>query len=341
MRLTVASLYRDWMDDSLVQFLAHHGVPVDEFAFFEKPPASISNKRQVTLLHVRCLAILFPRFYQFRQCRVLCLGGHYAWMAMTRLFEPLLPPDFRLYLFNFYLHELGQKSAVKRILRLLLNSPRIKVIAQSPEDQSYFAELSPNEVGFVPYCEVDINPPAPVDLVPDIPYIFAGGYSNRDYEVLLACARAMPEQHFVVAASRLNRELFVDAVPANVQVFTDVDFERFHGLLERCMVAIIPLKRNVGSSGQMVCIAAMRFGKPIIYTDIPAINYYFEASISGLPYSIGDADSLISALHFFLGLSPEGRERFGRNARQYYLTNYTKEKGNAQLMKIITDGRCG
>lgn len=219
MRLRIASMYGG--DDGLASFMSEHGFEVEQFSFYTAAAAHIRSKPELVGLYIQTLFKLAVPFYGFRNGQVFCQGGHYAWMAMTRIFGPVLPPEYHLYLWNFYLHGLGKNPVIRRILRFLLNSKRVTVIAQSPGDVEYFSKLSVNKPLFVPYCEDDYRVPTNFDLVPEEPYLFAGGYSNRDYDTVLKCARAIPEQQFVIVASRLNKEFSDESAPSNVIVFRD------------------------------------------------------------------------------------------------------------------------
>jgi glycosyltransferase involved in cell wall biosynthesis len=59
---------------------------------------------------------------------------------------------------------------------------------------------------------------------------------------------------------------------------------------------VIPLKENIGSSGQMVSIASMSLGKTTVFPDFPSVSQYFEDGTTGLMYRGGDEDSLVSIL---------------------------------------------
>jgi hypothetical protein len=61
-------------------------------------------------------------------------------------------------------------------------------------------------------------------------------------------------------------------VPPNVTLKKDIDKKSFFSLLSRSRMVVIPLLENVGSSGQMVCLAAMQYGKAIVYTDFDVIS---------------------------------------------------------------------
>ena len=85
----------------------------------------------------------------------------------------------------------------------------------------------------------------------------------------------MPAEKFVFVASKLNRELLNEHIPDNVIMCYDVSTLEFERYLAESKLVVILLKENVGASGQMLCLQAMRNRKAIIYTDISSINYYF------------------------------------------------------------------
>lgn len=335
MRLRVSSMYRSWTDTSLFEYLAEHGFDIEAFAFYPAPrSAGFSDKPALVRLYLWSLLKLCLSFHRYRRTPILSIGGHYPWMVLTRVFGRLLPREYHLYLWNFYLHDLGENRIVRAILRFLLASKRITVIAQSPRDFEYFAELSSNKPFFVPYGEDDFQAPAAFELVPDYPYLFAGGYSNRDYGIVFSCARAVPGQRFVVVASRLNKDFTDGDAPPNVMIYRDIAADQFQGLLERADALIIPLKNNVGSSGQMVCVAGMRRSKPIIYADIPAINYFFDDRC-GIPYRMGDPESLERAVRKLQGLTADEISEMGEHSRKRFLQRYTRGSRNEKLAEIV------
>lgn len=106
-------------------------------------------------------------------------------------------------------------------------------------------------------------------------------------------AKKNPSKNFVFVASHLNSD--INDLPPNVILYQDTSAKEFSKLLLNASAVIVPLKEDVGSSGQMLCIQAMRYHKPIIYTNVSCINYYFSTE-SGIPYKIGDMKSLQSAV---------------------------------------------
>lgn len=107
-------------------------------------------------------------------------------------------------------------------------------------------------------------------------------------------AKLRQQLDFMFVASNLNNDL--NDLPKNVTLKRNVSAEEFASLMERAAVVVVPLKEDVGSSGQMLCLQAMRYHKPIIYADVSSINYYFTKD-SGIPYRVGDLHSLTNALN--------------------------------------------
>ena len=93
------------------------------------------------------------------------------------------------------------------------------------------------------------------------------------------------------------------------------------------------MKEDVGSSGQMLAISAMRNKKPIIYTDVEAVNYYF-ANDCGYSYNIGDIDSLDNAYNKLFS-NYDDALRKGQNAYENS-QNYTIENSHKRIYEIIS-----
>ncbi|MCP4603039.1 MAG: hypothetical protein GY847_21405, partial [Proteobacteria bacterium] len=111
----------------------------------------------------------------------------------------------------------------------MLNSSKITLLAQSPYELSYYAELSPKaEVTYYPYCQNEITFMGECGRGEE--YIFAGGYTNRDYPCLLKAAGEI-ESRFVVVCSSLNKvdqDKFQDS---KISVLLDKKPEEFYGYL--------------------------------------------------------------------------------------------------------------
>ena len=217
------------------------------------------------------------------------------------------------------------------VLRFLMNNDRLTLIAQTPGEIEFYGRLSKKiQLIFVPYCSDVKERNTEVRL--DEGYVFTGGYTNRDYPLMLQLAERMPERRFLFVASKLNKGL--ESLPSNVELKRDVSPEEFGRLMEGASIVVVPLKEDVGSSGQMLCLQAMRYHKPIVYTDVSSISYYFTVD-SGVAYQMGSLNSLHEALSA-LYADEEKACKMGDSAYHESL-KYTSARGLGMIDKIVLE----
>lgn len=124
-------------------------------------------------------------------------------------------------------------------------------------------------------------------------YIFSGGASNRDYPLLLECARKLPHRHFLVVTFKDFQSVFKNA-PSNVEIIYGLPEIEFYKKIAHSSLVFVPLNNNL-QGGQMVVFQGALLEKPIITTDSIAIKTYFkEQSISLVP--IGNTDIAIEKI---------------------------------------------
>jgi glycosyltransferase involved in cell wall biosynthesis len=108
-------------------------------------------------------------------------------------------------------------------------------------------------------------------------YVFSGGYSNRDYDTLLAAVAGL-DSEVVVVASTLND---IDAVPGNVRLHVDVSWEEFDELIAACAVLVIPLRKGGEACGQNVLFRGIHHGRPVVATRHDALVDYLGDDYPG------------------------------------------------------------
>lgn len=334
--IVIIGLFFSFLEEStFVKFLQKRNVKIKLVAFFGKEHVRFISKTQLIIRELKCCLKFLLILPSLRNKKVFCLGGHYAVLFLTKIFAPVLGVDFKLYLYNFYLHAAGERKVVQRILRFLLKRDNCTLIVQSPHEIDFYKALSSSiQLFFVPCC-ADLFDKSKMaeESFPEGGYVFTGGYTNRDYELLISCAQRFPDEKFIMVASALNAEVKKEKLPDNITLYTDIPRLDFESLVSGASIVIVPLKNNVGASGQILCLSAMQNKKPIIYSDVSAINYYFNSD-SGVPYKMGDIDSLTSALSFVLE-QPERRKRMGEEAYENYKNQYTTEHRDQRLFDII------
>ena len=323
-------------NDAFGNYLAKQNVEEQAFFVFNKVSnEKFPSKRKVMEDEILAFVKLLCHFWHLRNRVIFCTSAQYAVMSIFRMFGAFLGKDSRLFIYNFYLHGLSNNILVRRILRWMINNNRLIMICQSPNEVNFYRGLASTEqvkICFVPYSSNYMPKIEPLKISNLNNYIFTGGYSNRDYQLVGKLAERHPERQFVIVASKLNTN--VNNLSPNIKLFKDLPKEVFENLLSHADAIICPLKEDVGSSGQMLCISAMRNKKPIIYTDVSAINYYFNEG-TGYPYKIGSIDSLDNAYLNLFGNLEEARQR----GEKVYLNslNYTNENSYKAIYDIIRE----
>ncbi|OEZ81962.1 hypothetical protein JAB6_35510 [Janthinobacterium sp. HH104] len=109
-------------------------------------------------------------------------------------------------------------------------------------------------------------------------YVFAGGYSNRDYDLLLQAMAGVSAPLVVVAAERNHV-----AVPAQSRMTLHLDLPeaQFESLLAASRVVAMPLKSQGEACGQSVLLRVLRNRKPLVATRHEAIEAYLGSDYPG------------------------------------------------------------
>jgi len=218
----------------------------------------------------------------------ICQTPDYAALFSARLASA---PGRRtdVFLLNFYLHRMGQHAAVRRVLKTLMRS-RVGLVVQSPSEVDYYSRLAPDAVAeYEPWiCEPIAA--SGMDAEPG-DYVFSGGYTNRDYDVLIAAATILAEVPLVLACAAANR--LPAEVPSNVRIIRDSPKTEFHRLMAAARLVVQPLRDDVGSSSQIVALAAVQTAKCVLYTDIPVVGHCLSDGLTGLACQIGDLDRVV------------------------------------------------
>jgi glycosyltransferase involved in cell wall biosynthesis len=203
---------------------------------------------------------------------------------------------------NQFLRETFIRYALKRV---------DSVIVYSTIEAEFFQERYGNDFTqftFLPLgIELSNHRPAT-----DGNYIFSGGRSNRDYATLAKAAKGL-DYDVKIAAQRFN--VTDIEMPPNVHPLFDVYGENFLKLMAEASIVVIPLERVDESSGQLVLLNAMTFGKPIIITESRGVKDYIRDDETVITVPRKNPFALRTEIDRLLN-SPEERQRLGTAARE-------------------------
>ena len=128
-------------------------------------------------------------------------------------------------------------------------------------------------------------------------YIFSAGRTLRDYATLLAAAKKIPRRFVVVCGAD---DLLDRPIPENVEILREIPREIYLEKLRRCTLVALPLLPTERSTGQVVMLEAMGFGKPVVTTNSPGTADIIRDGGNGLLVPPRDAAALVRAVNRLL-----------------------------------------
>lgn len=184
----------------------------------------------------------------------------------------------------------------------VLDSPSVHYCVLSRSEEAHFSSrwgVDPHRVHFTPFfftLEEHLEDP-----VSDGGYIFSGGNSLRDYDLLLSATAGLDFPVRVATNWRPPRPW------PNAQLEA-VDHDRFIRLMLGATMVVVPLVASERSAGQQTYLNSMAAGKLTIVTDSPGARDYIEDRVNGL-ICAPEPDALRDAIEWALDPANEDEVR--------------------------------
>lgn len=237
-------------------------------------------------------ALLKARKRWSTQDQVLVIG----WQALPILAlirAGLLPRPAKLLVMACFIHGRRARAIVNRAWRLL-RFPGLGFITFSQGEARNLVQevgIAPEQVHFHLWRQA-LGGQVAASAIVDDGSVFSGGFSNRDYDLLLEATRDWHTPVVIVAA---GANQIAPAGNAHTTIFRDLPEDKFEALLAKCRVVAMPLKSQGEACGQSVLLRVLRNGKPLIATRHEAIESYLGKHYQGfVPH--GDAAALRAGL---------------------------------------------
>jgi glycosyltransferase involved in cell wall biosynthesis len=287
------------------------------------PALRFKTARQLLLVYFCGAYQLLQHLRSFESARTVVVFSHFAFVVKLLARLRLLRYG-RLVCFGFFLHDPHWLPICRWLVRLDRTDDHYVVFSEFERDL-YASQLGvPLErMHFVPLGDWgQIRQPAPESADAQRgDYYFAGGRSNREYLPLVEAFRSISAQLIIVCSGSNWEELKGISLPENVSVLSDVPVDTFDEYVRGAKAGIIPLKRDMGSSGQSVALALMRNARCVIATNAGGLHSYIEHGVSGFLMS-NLAEELPALIHS-LELEPDRAAEMGRAARERYEQSFS------------------
>lgn len=165
--------------------------------------------------------------------------------------------------------------------------------------------------------------------------VFAGGSSDRDFEVVVEAfsGTEVPVTLVCPAAVVFPRP---ERLTPNIAVHRDVPQARFDALALECDVAVVALRTPRSGCGQLLLTFCMRHRIALIATDADGTRDYVRHERNGLSIPVGDARALRAAYERLArdaGLRSRLRDEGQRLAGELSLAHY------ARFIDSVSGGR--
>ncbi len=149
-------------------------------------------------------------------------------------------------------------------------------------------------------------------------FIFAGGYSHRDFDVLIAAAEGTDVPVRIIAP---RHGPLASRLPSNVKWCEPLPGKDYYQQMRAARVVVIPLKDVPFAVGLVELLSAMALGKAIIVTRTIATPDYVQSNENAILVPPGDYIALRQAIEYLLE-HPAAREQMGKEARARFCRRY-------------------
>ncbi len=149
----------------------------------------------------------------------------------------------------------------------------------------------------------------------DVPYVFSGGRSLRDWPLLLDVAQRLREVRFVLIVSSDDKVACSLDWPSNVQLLFDTPWWQFRSWMDRAQLVVVALRDPKAAVGVLTVLQALMLGKAVVATRTGVTAEYVADGENGLLVSPGDPDTLAEKIQWLLEHNSE-RQRMEACAAQ-------------------------
>ena len=171
-------------------------------------------------------------------------------------------------------------------------------------------------------------------------FILSAGFTQRDFDCLIRAADKIPCRIVIICG---HEEKLPTVLHPNVEVHRSCSRDDYMGMLNRCSLVVLPLKRTSRSTGQVVLLEAMVLGKPVIASRAPGMLDHIRHGENGMLFDSGDATALAAICRELLG-NPTKAKSLGQQALNDVLqfnTIETHAENRLRAIRTLWERSCG
>lgn len=158
-------------------------------------------------------------------------------------------------------------------------------------------------------------------------YFLSVGRTNRDYNFLIDSFNGRNEKLIIITDQNIKKKY-----TKNIKILNNVYGLDYEKILSKCYAVVLCMGNAKVSSGQLVILNAMRYGKPIIINNDECIYEYVKNGENGIyfektPSSLFDAIKIISNNNKY--------DEISIREKNIFLQEYTFEKFGDRISEFL------
>ena len=199
---------------------------------------------------------------------------------------------------------------LKTILYRLISCRAIGLLTNSSSEVATLSKRFCIPSERIRYVPMHTNILQPENCGQNEGFVLTAGYTRRDYPTLLKAAPDIDARIMIICS---RTDLPAVNTPANVTILRDIPRTAYLDHLKRTAVVVLPLLPTERSTGQVVMLEAMAFGKPVVTTKTPGTLDHIRHGENGLLMAPQDPSSLAREVNQLLH-NPSFARRLGQQA---------------------------
>lgn len=211
-----------------------------------------------------------------------------------------------------------------------IDGPHLHYAVLSTDETRSFPDVwgvDPRRVAFLAFPHTMWELERYAALVHDGGYLWAGGNSLRDYDLLARAVRGLGIETRVHA--RWTPPGGDPGITAG-----QVPHEDFMAAMAGARAVVVPLAQSVRSAGQQTYLNAMVLGKPVIVTAAPGVLDYMRPGVTGVVVPPDERALSAAIAHAMDPAHAAHYARMGAAARADVLERFTEHTYREQLLRL-------